>query len=34
VYDVGESDGRLFLSMEFVDGEDLASLLRAHRTAV
>lgn len=28
VYDVGESDGRLFLSMEFVDGEDLASLLR------
>ncbi len=28
VYDVGESDGRLFLSMEYVDGEDLASLLR------
>jgi len=28
VYDVGESDGRLFLSMEFVDGEDLESLLR------
>jgi serine/threonine-protein kinase len=28
VYDVGESDGKLFLSMEFVDGEDLASLLR------
>jgi serine/threonine protein kinase len=28
VYDIGESDGRLFLSMEFVDGEDLASLLR------
>jgi serine/threonine-protein kinase len=23
MYDVGESDGRLFLSMEFVDGEDL-----------
>jgi serine/threonine protein kinase len=28
VYDVGESDGRFFLSMEYVDGEDLASLLR------
>jgi hypothetical protein len=28
VYDIGESEGRLFLSMEFVDGEDLASLLR------
>jgi predicted Ser/Thr protein kinase len=28
VYDVGEGDGVLFLSMEFVDGEDLASLLR------
>ena len=28
VYDVGESEGRLFLSMEYVDGEDLASLLR------
>ena len=28
VYDVGESEGRLFISMEFVDGEDLASLLR------
>lgn len=28
VYDVGESDGQLFISMEFVDGEDLASLLR------
>ncbi len=28
VYDVGDSDGQLFLSMEFVDGEDLASLLR------
>lgn len=28
MYDVGESDGRLFLSMEFVDGEDLSSLLR------
>jgi serine/threonine-protein kinase len=28
VYDVGESEGRLFLSMEYIDGEDLASLLR------
>ena len=28
VYDVGQIDGRLFLSMEYVDGEDLASLLR------
>lgn len=28
VYDVGEADGRHFLSMEFVDGEDLSSLLR------
>ncbi len=28
VYDLGEADGRLFLSMEFIDGEDLSSLLR------
>jgi len=28
VYDVGEIDGSIFLSMEYVDGEDLASLLR------
>ncbi|HXA65738.1 MAG TPA: serine/threonine-protein kinase, partial [Bryobacteraceae bacterium] len=28
VYDVGEIDGQMFLSMEYVDGEDLASLLR------
>ncbi len=28
VYDIGEADGQPFLSMEFVDGEDLASLLR------
>jgi Protein kinase domain len=28
VYDVGDVDGLVFLSMEYVDGEDLASLLR------
>jgi hypothetical protein len=28
VYDLGESKGRSFLSMEYIDGEDLASLLR------
>jgi predicted Ser/Thr protein kinase len=28
VYDIGEAEGHLFLSMEYVDGEDLASLLR------
>lgn len=28
VYDVGEVDGHVFLSMEYVDGEDLGSLLR------
>jgi hypothetical protein len=28
VFDIGESDGQHFLSMEYVDGEDLASLLR------
>jgi serine/threonine-protein kinase len=28
VYDIGEADGRHFLSMEHIDGEDLASLLR------
>jgi len=28
VYDVGEVDGHTFLSMEYIDGEDLASLLR------
>ena len=28
VYDIGEADGSTYLSMEYVDGEDLASLLR------
>jgi serine/threonine-protein kinase len=28
VYDIGEIEGRLFLSMEFVDGEDLATSIR------
>src|SRR6266850_1611520 len=28
VHDIGETDGEQFLSMEYVDGEDLASLLR------
>ena len=28
VFDLGEAEGQLFLSMEFIDGEDLASLLR------
>ena len=28
VYDIGEADGLLYLSMEYVDGEDLASSLR------
>ncbi len=28
VYDVGELQGQQFLTMEFIDGEDLASLLR------
>ncbi len=28
VHDIGEADGRHFLSMEFIDGEDLASLLK------
>jgi serine/threonine protein kinase len=28
VYDIGETEGATYLSMEYVDGEDLASLLR------
>ncbi len=28
VYDIGETDGQHFISMEYIDGEDLASLLR------
>jgi serine/threonine-protein kinase len=28
LHDIGEVDGRTFLSMEYVDGEDLATLLR------
>ncbi len=28
VYDIGEVDGQQFISMEYVDGEDLASLLK------
>ncbi len=28
VFDIGESDGRVFYSMELIDGEDLATLLR------
>ena len=28
VFDIGESDGRVFYSMELIDGEDVATLLR------
>lgn len=28
VYDIGEAEGQAFISMEYVDGEDLAALLR------
>ena len=28
LYDLGDAEGRRFLTMEYVDGEDLASLLR------
>jgi len=29
VYDIGEADGRHFLSMEWIEGQDLATVLRA-----
>jgi serine/threonine-protein kinase len=28
VFDIGEADGHVFLSMEYIDGEDLAAVLR------
>jgi hypothetical protein len=28
VYDIGETDGHVFLSMEYIDGEDLSAVLR------
>ena len=28
VYDIGEDHGRVFLTMELIDGEDLAALLK------
>ena len=28
VFDIGESDGRIFLTMEYIDGEGLSALLR------
>ena len=28
MFDIGETDGQTFLTMEFVDGEDIASLMR------
>ena len=28
IYDIGEADGHVFLSMEYIDGEDLAGVLR------
>jgi serine/threonine protein kinase len=31
VYDIGFIEGSHFLSMEYLDGEDLASLLRRNR---
>jgi len=34
VFDIGGAEGRLFLTMELVDGEDLASLLRSEEWPV
>jgi serine/threonine protein kinase len=34
VYDIAEVDGQHFLSMEYIDGEDLASLAAADRVSV
>ena len=31
LYDLGEFEGRRFLTMQYVDGEDLASLLETYR---
>src|SRR5690606_33185 len=31
VHDLGEHDGRPFLSMEYIDGRDLASLLKLNK---
>jgi hypothetical protein len=33
VYDIGEAAGQPFLSMEYIDGEDLSSLLRCAASA-
>ena len=33
VHDIAEVDGEAFLTMEFIDGEDLGSLAQAHRPA-
>jgi tRNA A-37 threonylcarbamoyl transferase component Bud32 len=34
IYDAGEADGRVFLAMQLVEGEDLASALRTRRPSV
>ena len=33
VYDIGQVDGLHYISMEYVDGEDLGSLLRRTKKA-